>query len=269
VTEASPFTLAKHALARRLHKRAPRLHYEIMLLRRDRHIEPELWMTQYLCTRDRAAIDVGANEGLFSLYLAKHARRVYALEPNPLCVARLRRLLPRRVELLSVAASDHAGTADLRFDPQNTGIGTVEVANDLQLNPGIGSIDRTPVALARLDDLVSEPVSFIKIDVEGHEEAVLRGATGLIARDRPSFLIEVEERHNSGAVERVSAFMARRGYRGFYLRDAHLHRLESFDHAMQDVAALLAGEAYINNFFFVHASVLPGLPARWRLCAQA
>ena len=225
-------------------------------------------MTRHLCAPDRAAIDVGANEGLFSLYLAKHARRVYALEPNPLCLARLRRLLPRRVELLSVAASDHAGTAELRFDPQNTGIGTVEIANNLQLNPGIASIDRARVALARLDDLVSEQVSFIKIDVEGHEEAVLRGATGLIARDHPSFLVEVEERHNSGAVGRVSAFMAQRGYRGFYLRGANLRRLESFDQSMQDVAGLLAGQAYINNFFFVHASVLPGLPPQWKFGAE-
>ena len=60
-------------------------------------------------------------------------------------------------------------------------------------------------------------MSFIKIDVEGHEEAVLRGMQGLMRCWRPTVLVEVEERHNPGAVGRVAAFMATHGYQGFFL----------------------------------------------------
>jgi hypothetical protein len=42
-----------------------------------------------------------------------------------------------------------------------------------------------------LDDLKLENVGFVKIDVEGHEAEVLRGAANIITRDRPNFLIEV------------------------------------------------------------------------------
>ena len=54
-----------------------------------------------------------------------------------------------------------------------------------------------PVAVRcrRLDDFGLEPVGVIKIDAEGHELTVLQGARALIERDRPSFLIEAEERH--------------------------------------------------------------------------
>jgi Methyltransferase FkbM domain len=44
---------------------------------------------------------------------------------------------------------------------------------------------------SRLDDLIDGPVDFIKIDVEGMEMAVLEGAAGLVARNRPDIYIEV------------------------------------------------------------------------------
>lgn len=247
----------KNRLAHLLHRHAPRLHYELLLAMRSRHIEAELWLMRQFCRRDRAAVDVGANEGLFSLFLAKHAGRVHAFEPNPVCVARLERLLPRHVVLRRVAASDAAGKAELRFDPANTGIGTIEGANKLSGNPGIRSLEATIVETARLDELIDEPVSFIKIDVEGHEEAVLRGAQELLSRWRPSVLAEVEERHNPGAVGRVALFMRERGYRGYFLDRGSWRPIEAFDAAMQDPAQLLAEGPYVNNFLYVDAGVEP------------
>lgn len=247
----------KDRLARLLHQRAPRLHYELMLATRNHHIEPELWLMRQFCRRDRAAIDVGANEGLFSLYLAKHAGCVHAFEPNPSCIARLQRLLPRRVMLRQVAASDTAGRAELRFDPTNTGIGTIETENRLHDNPGIRSLEATTVETATLDALIDEPVSFIKIDVEGHEEAVLRGAQDLLARWRPAVLVEVEERHNPGAVARVASFMRERAYHGYFLENGRWRPIEDFEAAMQDPTRLHAGGAYVNNFLYVDAHITP------------
>lgn len=247
----------KHRVARLLHRHAPRLHYELLLATRNRHIEPELWLVGQFCRRDRAAVDVGANEGLFSLYLAKHARRVHAFEPNPSCIARLQRLLPRRVVLRPVAASDTAGSADLRFDPTNTGIGTIAAENQLRANPGIRSIVATTVETATLDALINEPVSFIKIDVEGHEEAVLRGAQQLLTSWRPAVLVEVEERHNSGAVARVAAFMREHAYHGYFLEKGRWRRIEEFEPAMQELSRLQAGGSYVNNFLYVDAEITP------------
>jgi hypothetical protein len=48
------------------------------------------------------------------------------------------------------------------------------------------------VAVVRLDDELKEHVDFIKIDVDGMEMEVLEGCRGLIARDRPKVMIEVQ-----------------------------------------------------------------------------
>ncbi|HUZ11388.1 MAG TPA: FkbM family methyltransferase [Caulobacteraceae bacterium] len=68
------------------------------------------------------------------------------------------------------------------------------------------------VPVARLDDFQLPPIGFIKIDVEGHEEAVLQGARETIGRNRPALMIEIEERHNRGAIERVFDHFRSDGY---------------------------------------------------------
>lgn len=64
-----------------------------------------------------------------------------------------------------------------------------------------------PYCNFRLDDIIKDDVGFIKIDVEGHELAVLKGATSLINRCRPVLLVECEERHSPGGTERLFKFL--------------------------------------------------------------
>ena len=57
------------------------------------------------------------------------------------------------------------------------------------------SWDAVKVPARRLDSIVDSEVGFIKIDVEGHEAAVLTGANRLIHKSRPNLVIEIEQRH--------------------------------------------------------------------------
>ena len=63
---------------------------------------------------------------------------------------------------------------------------------------------RILVPTYRLDSLSIDNVGFMKIDVEGHEESVIIGAEQTIRRCRPILLIEAENRHREGAVQKIT-----------------------------------------------------------------
>jgi FkbM family methyltransferase len=220
--------------------------------------EPELRLLPMLCAADETAIDVGANHGDYSAILVGLARDVIAIEPNPdvlrVLEARLRDDIRRqRLQVVPGALGSEAGTARL-FVPD--------------AGSALASLDARPIATAgkaievsvrRLDDVArGRRVGFIKIDVEGHEVAVLRGSMAIISESRPTLLIEIEERHRKGALEEVCGLLRPLGYRGFYLHSGRLEPVESFDpERLQNAAALdadgahrLAGSTYINNFIF-------------------
>lgn len=231
-------------------------HYPSGLIRyrlyaRSRHLEPELWLVPKLVGRDDVAVDIGANMGVWCLQMERFAGRVHCFEPNPSCIRALERILPRRVSLHRVALSDRCGNARLRFDPGNTGIGTIEGRNTLTGNAGIKRIETLTVTTARLDDFALDHVSLVKIDVEGHEEAVLAGAIETLARSRPAVICEIEERHNPGGLARIREFFADRGYRAGALYNGRLRDLAE----IEGEGRIALGDAGgINNFIFVDRS---------------
>lgn len=139
-----------------------------------------------------AVLDVGASLGLWTVQLANAARRrgavVHAFEPNPANVSWLRRNVELN-ELQDIVTIHPIGLGDadaeVAFGATEDGVG-----NGAVVDSDIASTEFM-VALRRLDGLPFEaPVSLIKLDVEGYETAVLRGACGLVARDSPAIFGE-------------------------------------------------------------------------------
>jgi hypothetical protein len=156
-------------------------------------------------------------------------------------------------------------------------MGRVAVATRATLeataNPGFDA-DPIEIDTQRIDDLGLENVAFMKIDVEGHEQAVLRGARDLIASSQPTVLIESEERHAKGAVAATKAFFDELGYRGFFLHSGRLRRMESLNPArhqrLEDAKRFAEGRKteYVNNFLFIHKNkqhVLNKVESKFRL----
>ena len=189
----------------------PAIWLRTRLALRNHNLEPELWLVPRLLSEGGMAIDVGANAGTYSTQFARYASIVHAFEPNPICLRQLSRILPARVIVHPCALSDHAGRATLRFDPGNTGIGTIETANQLKDNAGIRTIETADVEIRTLDSFGFASVGLIKIDAEGHEEAVLKGAADTLSRWRPSLIVEIEERHNPGGLARIRALFGGMG----------------------------------------------------------
>jgi FkbM family methyltransferase len=228
------------------------------------HFDAELHLLRYLCDRAKASIDIGASTGSYTVHLLKRSAKCYAFEPRPDAAAYLtRRLTARpnaRLRVETVALSDRAGEAQLRVVTTDTGRSTLEAANPLER---AGPVELARVPTRRLDDYAGTigPVACIKIDVEGHEDAVLRGAERILARDRPSLIVEIEERHKRGSIRAITRYLGERGYRGFFFRGNRLRPIESFNvEAQQDVSKIaeeVDGEsAYVNVFLFFTADSL-------------
>jgi FkbM family methyltransferase len=195
----------------------PKVATDLNYLRRYKNYETDLWHIPAYCNREAAVIDVGANMGIFSRWMAKHASHVHSFECNPNLFTYLDSFLPGNTTLHKYALSSTPGKQTLRFDPANTGIGTIEQSNLLDRNPGIKTVTGVDVNVRRLDDFELGPVSFIKIDVEGHELEVLKGSGKLLSKYKPTLLIEIVDDHCPGNLDAVPKWLEQFGYKAFIL----------------------------------------------------
>lgn len=165
-------------------------------------------------------VDVGANFGLFSAYVARHEGvRVLAVEPDPVNFLRLRRncegLDPARCALVHGLAGAESGLLPVSEpDPRNRG--KVRIAG-----PGAGAEDVSFHALAApLDGILGaagvDRIDLIKIDVEGYEWQVLAGCPFEGPARPRNVILELSDqglRFGSGRGARdLVAFFSERGY---------------------------------------------------------
>jgi FkbM family methyltransferase len=190
------------------------------------------------CRPGMTVVDVGANLGYYSLLASRlvgASGRVVALEPNSencrLLLSSLRMGGVTNVQLIPVAADTEAGWAYYSTHVGSNG-GLIE-DQDLLKHPG------TVVPTLRLDDIVEGPVGFLKMDVEGAEGRVVKGATRLIERDRPIITTELK----AEMLRRVSGTSVA-DYLGYFERvgytPAVLEKASGAEKPYPSVAALLA-----------------------------
>lgn len=175
-------------------------------------------------------LDIGANVGWFAIKAADRvgpSGRVHAFEPRAATFALLERSIADngfgdRVQAHRIALGDAGISGRLIGAEGSTNLGGFRLARgDAEHFHGMIS---EPVDVRPLDGLnLVGPVRLIKLDVEGAEPAVLRGARGLLARDRPIILCEVFGpglRHVSGVgVAEFAGLAGDLGYRIHALED--------------------------------------------------
>ncbi len=238
-------------------RRFPALWLRWLRLRRPGSSECELSTLDRVVGRGGVSVDVGANWGLYTRELARLSRQVHAFEPSHEMAVLLRRTAPGNVAVHEVALSDRSGEAELVIPRAGSELihGLASIEPDVISPAGEYELERVPVC--RLDSIIRDGVTFVKIDVEGHELHVLHGASELIDRSHPAFLVEAEERHRRGATRSVFEFFDARRYDGFFIKDGTVLGIDQFDPGtLQNTDALLhdggrrRGLHYINNFFF-------------------
>jgi FkbM family methyltransferase len=141
--------------------------------------------------RDGNAIDVGANQGdtlEMILAVAPDGRHI-AYEPIPGLAEQLAARYPH-VDVRNAACSDEAGTAEFTHVLNAPAMSGLRQRADLPAHAG--QVERISVRLDKLDDALPDDYipQLIKIDVEGAELLVMRGAAETLARHRPFLIFE-------------------------------------------------------------------------------
>lgn len=200
-----------------------------------------------LCDRNKGSVDVGANMGTITYYLARYSSHVYAYEPNPELASHLRRSFDRRVTVIQAALSDIPGTATLKV-PCYGGVPMHGLASIVQDFKDSDDVREFFVPVRRLDDEKLTNIGFLKIDVEQNEENVLWGATELIRRQRPNILLEVTPKLYGKSLVGFLADFFTLGYRGYFLYDRRLMRIEDYRMDVHnDSSNYGIGRKYVTN----------------------
>jgi FkbM family methyltransferase len=198
---------------------------------------------------DRHFIDVGANIGYFAVSVAallgNHGGKVYAFEPNP----RIFNLLKRNdqinwsiapMQLRQVALGAAQGTLTLSLPNKQASNGSV-----LERPMEGAEVERYQVEVVRFDDLSDVEfarIGLMKVDVEGAEAMVFRGAEKIFSSN-PDIDIIIEwdtsaQKHDVGATAWLIEFFERHGYSAY-----------SFEESLKQVSIRGLGRISYCNLF--------------------
>jgi len=188
--------------------------------------EPELAYLENLLSAGRVFVDVGACLGIYALAASRlvgERGRVLAFEPASKCLTALHRSLElnriSNVRTWRVALLDRSSRARLYHHPYAGSDALSPVSN------GAGGFEE--VDTGTLDEKLQEAciphVDVVKVDAEGAEELIIRGAISMLTSARPTIIFE----HNPEAANRLGLsgygawdLLKRLGYRFYLLHDS-------------------------------------------------
>lgn len=231
--------------------------------------EAEIRVLKYLADPRRDSIDIGCDRGAYAYFLRRLSRKVFCFEPLPASAAFLEEAFSRapNVSVHPIAVSDRDSEVTL-WVPTDEKTRLLNSSTISMLNPSRDQTwDAVKVPARRLDSIVYSDVGFIKIDVEGHESAVLAGAERLIRKSRPNLVIEIERRHLGHDPAQVFGSLLELDYRGWFIWKGSLLSIDRFDCSIHQQLANLTvvNSSYASNFIFTpreFTAFPPPSPAR-------
>lgn len=137
-----------------------------------------------LLKRNGAFLDVGANIGYYSVYMRPKVKAIYCFEPDPRAFAQLEKNVPKNAEVHLVAAAMGETPGEARF---------TLAANTEISHLSKGGQDGITVQMHSVDSFVRDhglAVEAIKVDVEGADMGVLRGAVETMKQQQPIVITE-------------------------------------------------------------------------------
>ena len=196
--------------------------------------EEEIKLVKSFITPNTDSIDVGVYRGVYSYEMSKYSKLVHAFEPNPILFNNIEKDLKKiikNIKFYNYALSDEDGLMSLKvpirnknYDKENyeeyfqMGRASIHTKND------IDEFESFDIESKKLDSFnFTNKISFIKIDVEGHETEVIKGSENTIQRNKPTLLVEIEEQYTQKKVADTLKYINSLGYNSFYFKDNRLN----------------------------------------------
>ncbi len=218
------------------------------------------YMTQTL-NLGNTAFDIGAHKGAYLYWMLKavgSSGSVHAFEPQIRLANYLNEI--KRLKSYSNLGVYNFGLSDRQGE---SALHIPKTQSSSSPSARLESIDTATsgsqimVRIETLDNWIEDTgvrPDLLKIDVEGHELQVLNGCINYLRSDKPSLLIECEDRHLDG--ENVCStfnLLVDIGYRGYFFVDGKKKSIDNFDtriHQRNDGEEFWKKAGYINNFIF-------------------
>ncbi|MES2006090.1 MAG: FkbM family methyltransferase [Bacteroidota bacterium] len=201
--------------------------------------------------------DIGAHKAGYLYFFLEQLQNngaIHAFEPQPVLyqyLQKLKRLFSwNNVKIEAAAVSDHSGTALLSI-PYNNGRASSPCATIIESRMDLQIQSRVEVNTISLDEYCDQHHTypdFLKVDVEGNELSVFKGAANMLFHHKPKILFECEARFVGEArVQETFSFLQQLGYTGYYIMGNDVNHIQEFhiDSHQRPGSAI-----YCNNFIF-------------------
>ena len=212
-------------------------------------LNKEMLYVSKILKKKRRFIDIGSNIGIFSYHFSRFMENVESFEPINYVSHFIEDSKIKNIKLYKIALSDKygKGTINVPFSDNNKPLYSRSSLNKIYKNK-----TEHKVSMKTLDSYNFKNVDVIKIDVEGHEDKVIRGSLNTINLYKPIILVEIEERFsNIGFVNQVR-IIKEMGYKGFFLQNNKLITIDKFPlDRYQSTDNIEINYKYINNFIFI------------------
>ncbi len=228
-----------------------KLYYKYRSYKYANKITPELNLIKNLTDISKTSLDIGANLGLFTFFIQKYSKFVYAFEPNPYPLRYLYDLVGENVKVFPIAISELNSEVILNIPKKPKGWSSngasLKYKNEFAIKYKVDS--RT------VDSLKIENLGFIKIDVEGNEMGVLQGAKKTLIEQRPNLIVENESIHQKDP-NKIFKFLSDYDYFAFYtLKKGKIIKIEkNIEIEKLQKNPELKRYGYVQNFIFIHKS---------------
>ena len=197
------------------------------------------------------SIDVGVYRGVYSFEMSKYSKNVHSFEPNPIIFEYINKNLKKIINnifLYNYALSNKNEVIDLKVPIRNDkynrenfeefyelGRATIHQENTFK------RYEKFQITSKKIDEFnFKNNISFIKIDVEGHELEVIKGGEEIISKNKPILLVEIEERYSQNKVSDTINYINKLGYISHY-----------YDNKILKKTSELNNLSLFNNYIFL------------------